>query len=137
MSSDDFPQPPPNLRRINVVVVHPFFVSRIVGRINVDAFHLADVVRHERLERFEIVAFDEEILRVPDGQLRVPFQEPKRYVFVVVHDCLLADPIKGRHQTTMEGMLMLIMGVTEQGIQEGTPCMVIPSLQTVSRLSER
>ena len=46
-----------------VVVIHEV-VARVVGRVNVNHLHLAEVVLAQQLQHFEVVALNVEVLRV-------------------------------------------------------------------------
>ena len=47
---------------IDVVVVGPFFVARVVGRIDIDALDLPGVNGQKGLEGFEVVAVNDEVI---------------------------------------------------------------------------
>ena len=53
--ADDVAQPFANPRVIDVVVVDPALVARVVGRVDVDALHLTAIARQEGFEGFEVV----------------------------------------------------------------------------------
>ena len=55
-------QPLAHERAVDVVVVRPSLVARIIGRVNIDALDAAGVSREQRLQRVEVVAVDDEIV---------------------------------------------------------------------------
>ena len=55
-------QPVAHHRRVDLVVVNPALVAGVVGRVDVDALHLAVKGRQQRLERLQVVALDDEIV---------------------------------------------------------------------------
>ena len=58
----DAAQPVPHERRSHVVVVGPPLVARVVGRVDVDALHLAVVGRQQGLQGGEVVAVDDQVV---------------------------------------------------------------------------
>jgi hypothetical protein len=49
-------------RAADVVVVTPTFVAGVIGRVNVDAVHLAGIHRQQRLERVQIVPVNNQVV---------------------------------------------------------------------------
>ncbi len=43
-------------------IVNPAFVTGVVGRVDVDALHLAVISGEPRLERLQVVALDDEVV---------------------------------------------------------------------------
>jgi hypothetical protein len=58
----DLTQPTLHLWVVYGVVVDPAFVARVVGRINVDAFHPALELGQQALQGFEVVAVDDPVV---------------------------------------------------------------------------
>lgn len=94
---------------VDVVVVNPAFVTRVVRRIDIDAFDPAFVLRQQRFERRQIVPVDDPIprlLRLP-RLTRLPrlftlkrvlfFKNAKRNVVMMIHNLVLPDPSQFRH----------------------------------------
>ena len=50
------------LREVNVVVIDPFFVSGVVGRVDINALNFAGKMREQGFECFEVIAVDDEII---------------------------------------------------------------------------
>lgn len=71
--ADGFAEPLLDLRCIDIVIIDPAFVARVVGRIDVDAFYLARVAGQEGFERVQVVSFDDQIatLGIAAAQCRV------------------------------------------------------------------
>src|SRR5262245_39842355 len=74
----------------------------VVWRIDIDAFHLARVVRQKRLQGFEVVPLHEQIASVGVAYRfrTVAMNEPIGYVAMVVQHRLLPDPIQCGHRST-------------------------------------
>ena len=58
----DLAEPVLHHRRVHPVVVGPSLVAGVVGRVDDDALHLAVVGGHQRLERGQIVAVDDQVV---------------------------------------------------------------------------
>jgi hypothetical protein len=97
--ADDLPQPLTDNRAVHVVVVSPALVAGVVRRIDVDALHLAGVVRQERFERNEVIALHDEIsvTRLAAGEIGHVFEQVKRHLVVMIHHRLFPNPIQRRH----------------------------------------
>ena len=54
-------QPVAQQRAVGVVIVGPALVAGVVGRVDVDALDLPAIERQERLERQQVIAFDEQV----------------------------------------------------------------------------
>ena len=96
---DDLPQPAADLRAVYVVVVNPTLIPRVVRRVDVDALHLAGVVRQERLERDQIVPLNQQVpaAGVADRKRLVALEQVVRNLPMMVHHGLLSNPIECRH----------------------------------------
>ena len=55
-------QPLPHHGRVDLVVISPTLVAGVVGRIDVDALHLAMIGRQQRLERRKIVPLHDQVV---------------------------------------------------------------------------
>src|SRR5688572_24362293 len=97
--ADDFAKPLADDWTVNVVIVGPAFVARVVGRIDADAFHLSGVVRKQGFEGDEIVSLNDEIARsrITTGEIRHILEQVEGNFQVMVDDGLLADPVEGGH----------------------------------------
>ena len=60
--ADDFTKPFLNSRVVDSVVVHPTFVTRVIGRINVNTVDSSFIARQERFKSFEIVTMNDHVL---------------------------------------------------------------------------
>ena len=60
--ADDFTKPLLDSWVIDGVVVDPAFVTRVIGRINVDTIDFFLIARQERFEGFEVVAMNDHVL---------------------------------------------------------------------------
>ena len=98
--ADHLAEPFADLWAVDVVIVDPTFVARVVGGIDVDAFYLADIARQQRFEGMEVVALYDQIARVarPPRQFRYGLKQTKRDLVVVLDDRLFANPVQCRHQ---------------------------------------
>lgn len=56
------PQPFLHHGAVDIVVVDPAFVARVIGRVDINALDLAGVLRQQRFERMQVVAVNDEIL---------------------------------------------------------------------------
>ena len=59
--ADHLAQPLANLRAVDVVVVGPALVARVVRRVDVDTLDLPRVARQQRLQGVQVVALDDEV----------------------------------------------------------------------------
>ena len=93
--ADDGAEPAVDFRGVHLVVVNPALVAGVVGRIDVDAFHLARVFRQQRLEGVEIVPLHDEVsrFRAAVGELRIWLQQAKRHLLVVSDHRVFPDPV--------------------------------------------
>ena len=93
--ADDFAEPFADDGAVDVVVVSPALVSRVVRRVNVDALHLAGVVGQQRLEGDEVVALHDEVAAagVAAGEFRHVLEQVKGHLQVVVHHSLFPNPV--------------------------------------------
>ena len=60
--ADDLFKPFLDTGVIDIVVVDPVLVAGVVRRVDVNALHLAVVIGQECLERFQVVAMNDEIV---------------------------------------------------------------------------
>ena len=103
--SDDFSEPFFDLGIVDIVIIHPPFISCVVGRVYVDAFDLAFVLWQERLKCSEIVSLDDHISRIC-WLLRLSFLRIEavcvleyliRHILVVCDDFVFSYPVKSGH----------------------------------------
>jgi hypothetical protein len=94
---------------LTFVVVGPALVAGVVGRINVDALHLAGVGGQEGLEGAEVVAVDDDVVVQAGGLARAlgldRRQLMERHHEVVVLDEGFAFEGEGGHRTKRDGGL--------------------------------
>ena len=102
--ANHFAQPFFDLGVIDVIVVHPALVAGIVGRINVDALHLALVPGQQGFQCLQIVAvnnhvFAAVVLGVLSGFVIavLALQHPVRHLLVVVYHFIFSNPFKCWH----------------------------------------
>ena len=83
-------------RAVDVLVVSPALVPRVIRRVNADALHPAPVVRQQRLEGHEVVTLGDEIARagIAAAEIGHVFQQVKGHLEVMVDDGFLADPVQ-------------------------------------------
>ena len=105
--ADNFPQPRTNLRVVDIVVVDPLFLTRVVRRVDVDAVYAPLVLRQERFQRKEIVPVDNHVPAVITvimlaGCIEhvLPLQHMIRHVKMMIHDLALPNPLQLRHNGT-------------------------------------
>ena len=100
LCADNFPQPCLDMRIVDIVVVHPFFVARVIRRINIDALHPSLVHRQQRFERVQIVAVDNHVAVIVSTVRRkgvLLFQRTERHIEMMIDDFIFSDPVKGWH----------------------------------------
>ena len=100
LCADNFPQPCLDMRIVDIVVVHPFFVARVIRRINIDALHPPLIHRQQRFERIQIVAVDNHVAVVVSTVRRkgvLLFQRAERHIEMMIDDFIFSDPVKGWH----------------------------------------
>ena len=97
--ANDFTEPFADDGAVDVVVIDPVLVSRVVRRVDLNALDLTGLVRKERLERDEIVALNNEVARagVAAGQVGHVLEQVKRNLLVVIHHSFLPDPVQRGH----------------------------------------
>ena len=89
---------------VDVVVVYPAFVSRIVRRIDVDDVHAIRVSRHQRLQSVKVVAVDDQVFAVVGGSPREIAMRNERLEGdgqVMSVDVVLALEIQERHDASV------------------------------------
>jgi hypothetical protein len=98
-ANDSF-QPCPDFGAVHIVIVNPAFVAGIIGRVDIDALHLTAIIGEQRLERLQIIAFDQQIarVRIPRRKRAVAVQQPRRYFPVMIDDGGFADPVQRWHE---------------------------------------
>src|SRR3569832_2326866 len=116
--ADGFSEPLADDWAIDVVVIGPVFVSRVVGRIDVDALHLTGVVRQDRLEGNEVIPLDDEVpfAGLAAGKLGYIFQQMKRDLPVVVYHRLFAYPVERRHNKAISSASSILKRKCPRGI---------------------
>lgn len=82
---------------LQIVVVMGKGAARIVGRIDVDALHLARIVGEEGLEGFQIVALNEQIVRGAVAVAFGLFQQAVRRAPGGAQVFFSAEPLQGGH----------------------------------------
>ena len=100
LCADNLPQPCLDMRIVDIVVVHPFFVARVIRRINIDALHPSLVHRQQRFERIQIIAVDNHVaVAVPAVRRKgvLLFQRAERHIEMMIDDFIFSDPVKGWH----------------------------------------
>ena len=81
-----------------IVVVHPALVARVVGRVDVDALHLALVLGQQRFEGFEVVAMNNHIAGVGcDAEGIFAVEYTIGHIQMVRNDLFFTNPIECRH----------------------------------------
>src|SRR5574344_2130609 len=94
----DLAEPLFPLRIVDIVIVHPTFLARVVRRIDVDALDLALVARQQRLKRSKIVAVDDHVLRRRRRAMPpLALQHTERHLVVVVDHLVFPSPFQHRH----------------------------------------
>ena len=105
-------KPVPHEGRIHAVAVRPALVARVVGRIDVDALHLAVIGRKQGLQRGQVVAVDDQVvaqarlLAQPLLAHRQQFVEGHGQVMVLDEDLPLEmEPWQGALLWRVQGIL--------------------------------
>ena len=62
ISVNDLPEPVLDHGRVDVVVVNPVFISRVIGRVDINALDLARVCWQKRFKGLQIVAVDNKVV---------------------------------------------------------------------------
>ena len=79
---------------VHVIVVDPFLVARVIGRVNVDAFYIAGERGQQSLQGEKIIPVDDEVVtqagRVSQGVLAIGDQLVERHSQVITADNALA-----------------------------------------------
>ena len=99
-----FSQPFLDVGIADIIVVAPALVAGVVGRVNLDALHLALILRQQGFQCFKIIAVDDHVLTaVVFGVLPLliktvlPLQHPEGNFLMMVHDFIFTDPFQGWH----------------------------------------
>ncbi len=107
------PQPVLHEGRVHVVVVRPAFIPGVVGRVDVDALHLAVVRRQQRLQGCEVVTLNDQVVAqarlVAQPLLAVRQQLVERYGQMVILDEDLALEAQSWHGTFLRRCQRLSM----------------------------
>ena len=103
--ADNLAKPLFHLKVVDIVIVHPTFLTRVVRRIDVNAIDLALELREEGLQGGEIVAVDDHVPRavvlfVASVLVETvnPIQDVHRHVQMVVDDLVFSGPVQRRHR---------------------------------------
>ena len=93
-------EPLANFGAVDVVVVDPVFVARVVRRVDGDAFHLAGVVGQERFESEQVVGLEDKVsgAGVAARQGGHILEQVERDFVVVAHHRIFPDPIQRGHK---------------------------------------
>lgn len=102
--TNDLSNPLLDSRVIDVVVVNPLFLARVVRRIDVDAVDLALILGEERLQSFEIVSVDDHVsavgtIAVENALVGDALEYAIGHLVIVVDDLVFSHPIKRRHNS--------------------------------------
>ena len=99
-----FSQPFLDVGGADIIVVAPALVAGVVGRVDIDALHLALILRQQGFQCFKIIAVDDHVLTaVVFGVLPLliktvlPLQHPEGNFLMMVHDFIFTDPFQGWH----------------------------------------
>ena len=99
-----FSQPFLDVGGADIIVVAPALVAGVVGRVDIDALHLALILRQQGFQCFKIIAVDDHVLTVVVlGVLPLliktvlPLQHPEGNFLMMVHDFIFTDPFQGWH----------------------------------------
>ena len=118
--ADDFTKPFLDTRIIDIVVVAPSLIARIVRRIDVNALDLALVFRQKRLEREQVVAVDDHVTGIGRFALFLKrkgfrfsalcrikrpllFQNVVRHINVMIDHVFLTNPLKFHCRLSRQG----------------------------------
>ena len=101
--ADSRAKPGPDFRRVDIVVIDPGLIARVVGRVNIDALHLACIIGQQRLQGFEIVALNQQVarVRIANALALVAMDQPIGHLAMMVHHRLFADPIECGHKNSV------------------------------------
>ncbi len=122
-----FTEPLAHQWTIDVIVIHPAFVSRVVRRIYIDALNLASVVGQKCFQCDEIIPLDNEVAAagIATGEFGHVFKQMERDGLMMVHHRLFPNPIKGRHrlsfgyERTQRCLLTVFVGTLVPEIEKG------------------
>lgn len=126
------PKPFADLRAVDIVIVAPALIARIVWRINVDTLHLPGVSGQKRLEGVQIIALHEQIAGIAAmRKFRDWLKQTERHLFMMADDSFLANPLQYWHLkpllliacpgTEVEKSLQKRMRADEGGFSESHP----------------
>ena len=128
--ADNLAQPLLDFRIIHIVVVDPFLVPGIVGRIDIDALDSPLVFGKQGFQRFEVVAVNDFITAICRSRVsRIIYpepifvlQHPIWHLLMVIDNFLLSYPSQCRHmlfffrnffcynvQTFLYGYILLVV----------------------------
>ena len=86
----------------DIIVVAPALVAGVVGRVNIDALHLALILRQQGFQCFKIIAVDDHVLTAVVFDMLplliktvLPLQHPEGNFLMMVHDFIFTDPFQG------------------------------------------
>ena len=91
--TDHFAKPLLDLRIVDIVVIHPAFIARIIWRIDVDALNLSLIFRQQRFQRFQIISVNNHILTFISAISILLIQNSVRYIHMMIDDLVLSDPV--------------------------------------------
>ena len=102
--SDNFTEPLPDLRIVDVIVINPAFIAGVIGRIDVDTFYSAFIPREQGFESFEVVTPDDHVLTavvfiVLTSLIKAvfPVKYSERHILMMIDDLAFSDPVQCRH----------------------------------------
>ena len=103
--ADNRAQPLLDFRIIHIVVVDPFLVPGIVGRIDINALDSPFVFGQQGFQRFKIVAVNDFITAICGSRVSriicpesvFMLQHPIRHFLMVIDNFLLSYPSQSRH----------------------------------------
>ena len=105
------PQPVLHEGRVHVVVVRPALIPCVVGRVDVDALHLAVVGRQKRLQGREVVALNDQVVAqarlVAQPLLALRQQLVERHGQMVILDEDLPLEAQSRHEGLLDAMSVI------------------------------
>jgi hypothetical protein len=60
-STDHLAKPFPDLWTVNVVIINPTLISRIVRWVNINALNFSGIVGEQSFEGHKVISFDKEV----------------------------------------------------------------------------
>ena len=102
--ADNLAQPLLDLRVVDIIVIDPALVARVVRRIDIDALDAPLIPGQQRFQRFQIIAPNDHVLAAVVRLVLSVFikavlalQHPKRHVLMVIDHLAFSNPFKRWH----------------------------------------